>query len=106
MKPYLTLIVAAFALLFAGCATVVKDVTDNVALVRDAFNSLLPPDFNGPVHLSRHDAYVNVSIDAKGVHQVNGAWTWTYVHYVRMTSLPILPGTPWKSDVDIQLGQP
>lgn len=109
MKPYLVMTVAALGLLFTGCATVNKaavSTANSVAEVRDAFNSLLPPDFNGPIKLSRRDAYFNISIEAKGVHKVNGVWSWTYVHYQRMTSLPILPGAPWKSDVDVELGQP
>lgn len=109
MKTRLALILAAVALLFSGCATVNKaavSTANSVAEVRDAFNSLLPPDFNGPIKLSRHDAYFNISIDAKGVHKVGNVWSWTYVHYQRMTSLPIFPGTPWKSDVDVELGQP
>lgn len=109
MKTYLTLFLAAVMLLFTGCATIDKaaiDTAKSVATVRDAFNSLLPSDFNGPVAISRHDAYFNISITASNVHKdkTDGLWHWTFCHYTRVTSIPITPAFAWHSDVEVTLG--
>ncbi len=102
------LLLAIYILACAGCATITRDVTNQVALVRDSFNGLLPDNFSGPVDLSRADTYVTLTLKATNVHKdsTTGKWVWTSVHYHRSSSIPWFAGMTWKSEVDINLGTP
>lgn len=105
MKTKLILVLAVLALAFSGCATVTKDITTDITTVRDAFNSLLPSDFSGPVNLARTDMYATLTLQATNVHKgADGQWSWSTVDYRRVLSVPITPGLTWKSDVQIHLG--
>lgn len=107
MKTALRTLLLATALAAAGCATITKNVTADVALVRDSFNSLLPPDFSGPIELHRSDMYVTFDLKASGVKKnAAGQWTWTWVNYHRTASVPWFAGLTWKSDVLVVLGAP
>lgn len=101
-----TLFVLFFALsLTGGCASVVKSI-DQVKLVRDAINGLLPSDFKGDVDLARDDAFFNVSLRAANLHRnEKGEWTWDSVDYSRKTHIAAIGPAGWNSDVHVKLGK-
>lgn len=101
--PALLIIMAAIAL--CGCSTVGNATTkvfDQIALVRDEFNALLPSDFKGPIDLSRSDSYFTITLKAGNVHRLDtGEWSWDWVEYQRLTHIP-----GWSSNVHFKIGSP
>ncbi len=103
----LRLILAAAVLALAGCATITANVTKQIETVRNAFNSLLPSDFNGPVDLSFSDMYATVTIRATGVHKLpSGEWTWASVSYAGTLSIPWFAGLTYKREDRFTIGTP
>lgn len=91
---------ALTVLLLAGCASVGQGVKDAASVVAGAMDAVLPPEFNGPLDLSRSDGWFDITLKAQGVKKADGHWTWASVHYERKTHLPF-----WQSDVKIDLGE-
>jgi len=110
MKTRLLAFLAILVIALTGCASMNKTTTeffDYITLVRDSFNKLLPPDFSGPVDISRNDSYFDISIKAGNLHRnPDGLWTWDWVEYQRKTHIPWFSGAQWASDVHFKIGAP
>lgn len=85
-------------LLFSGCSSISSSSTAiDVNYVNQFLDKVLPPDFNGPLHVEHKNPYFDFTIDARGLHRTDKGWTWTWLAYRRsdrFTQGAITLGTP------------
>lgn len=108
MKTMLiALLVGIICLLTAGCVSraASKSNPEDAKLIQQACEAVLPATFTGPAKFTHHNQYFEIEIEAEGLRRVDGAWSFTWLHYKRTSHFPIFSGLTWSSTGEITLGK-
>lgn len=91
MKKTILILLAGFALLFAGCASLTAPPSDSgsvAAKIQNILGNILPPDFSGDFHINEHTPWFTITGTAKNIRKnAQGKWTWDAFVYDRSDML-------------------
>lgn len=102
------ILLAAIAIaLTCGCSSIAPSSTNGPLLLQPVLDRIVPADFVGDGDFGEVGVYVNLQIKAGNLHKLpSGQWTWNWLAYRRIVTIPLAPGLPYRQEGWVTLGTP
>lgn len=71
------------ALFFTGCASNVVGGSGKGSVIQRTLDMALPPDFRGDAVVKHRNAWIDLTIDIKGLYRTEQGWSWSSLEYGR-----------------------
>ncbi len=105
---YVALLILAFTVCLcftAGCTSAPSGAAPSI-VIQPLLDRIVPADFRGDGDFGERGQYLDIEVKAGDLHRTATGWTWKWLAYRRVLTIPLAPGIPYHQTGWVTLGTP